>query len=217
MLIKSSDKPIKVIGFENSTITQEGVYFLSTEFFGEITVITPDDFILLPNKHDYQYLIFFTLDIEKRKQIIKLVDELELECVTFVHDTAVIYKDLRKLSIEETRQVIGRGSVICPFSSVFLNARIGNHCLIESYCLISHYVNLEDNVILHSGTMIAGRVHVGSNCEFNFKSSVLNQITICEGVEVGALSNVTKDITVPGRYVGSIARYIGVREEFHAN
>jgi UDP-3-O-[3-hydroxymyristoyl] glucosamine N-acyltransferase len=217
MIIKQSDKPIKVIGFENSTITQEGVYFLSAEFDGEITIISPDDFISLPNKNDYQYLVFFTLDVEKRKQIINLVEELELECVSFVHDTVVIYKDLKKLQANEIAQVIGHGSVICPFSSIFLNAQIGKHCLIESYCLVSHYCVLEDNVILHSGVMIAGKTKIGANSVFNFKATALNGLTICNDVEVGALSAVTKSIDRSGRYVGSVARYVGERALFNTN
>ena len=63
MIISPSNKPIKVIGFEQSTITQEGVYFLSEEYDGEVSIITPDDFISLLNKEDHQYLIFFNLDV----------------------------------------------------------------------------------------------------------------------------------------------------------
>jgi UDP-3-O-[3-hydroxymyristoyl] glucosamine N-acyltransferase len=214
MIIKQSNKPIRVIGYENSTITQEAISFLSVEFTGEIKIIAPDDFVALSNKNDYQYLIFFTLDTDKRKEIINLVEELQLECISVVHDTAVIYKDLTQLSSEEIKQVIGHGSIVGPFSSVLLNSKIGNHCIIETYCLISHYVELKDNVILHSGTMIAGRTTIGSNSIFNFKSAALNALTICSDVEVGALSNVTKDITVPGRYIGSVARYVGDKLEF---
>ena len=99
-------------------------------------------------------------------------------------------------------------------STVLLNATIGNHCLIEAYCLLSHYSELKDNVFLHSGTMIAGRTIIGNHCMLNFKSAVLDKISICDNVEIGAISTVTKDITVPGRYIGSIARYVGKRSEF---
>jgi carbonic anhydrase/acetyltransferase-like protein (isoleucine patch superfamily) len=216
MIITSSTKPIRVIGFPDSTITQEGIHFLSTEYSGDLAIITPDEFLLLNHKDDYQYLIFFTKDFDKRIEIINLVEELKLDCLTYVHDSVVFYKDLKTLTCEEVKDFIGHGTVICPFSSVFLNAKIGKHCLIESYCLVSHYVEMSDNVIMHSGTMIAGRTKIGSHCEFNFKSSALNALSICEGVEVGALSNVTKDITIPGRYLGSTARFVGKRISFES-
>jgi UDP-3-O-[3-hydroxymyristoyl] glucosamine N-acyltransferase len=62
--------------------------------------------------------------------------------------------------------------------------------------------------------MIAGKTTIGSNSVFNFKSSALNALNICDDVEVGAISNVTKDITIPGRYIGSVARYMGERIPF---
>jgi carbonic anhydrase/acetyltransferase-like protein (isoleucine patch superfamily) len=209
MIITSSNKPIRIIGFAESTITQEGVYFISSEYEGTIDVITPDDFLASTDKHEYQYLVFFTLDAKKRIEVIDIVESLQLDCLSFVHDSAVIYKDLRKLDPWEIALVIGRGTVICPFSSIMLHSTIGNHCLIELYCLISHYCKLGNNVILHSGTTIAGRTIVGDNCVFNFKSTVLNALTICDNVEVGALSGITKNITQPGRYIGTIARYAG--------
>ena len=215
MIIKKNNKPIRVIGFEKSTITQEGVYWLSSEYLGEIVVITPDDFLGMTDKDEYQYLVFFTLEVEKRKEVISVVEKLNLDCVTFIHPSAVVYKDLTNLNIDEIYKIVGKGSVISAFSSVLLNSKLGNHCLIEAYCLVAHYCTLGDNVILHSGTMIAGKTTIGSNSVFNFKSSALNALNICQDVEVGAISTVTKDITVPGRYIGSIARYVGERTPFN--
>jgi UDP-3-O-[3-hydroxymyristoyl] glucosamine N-acyltransferase len=56
--------------------------------------------------------------------------------------------------------------------------------------------------------MIAGATLVGNNCTFNFKSSVLNRLRICNDVIVGAASTITKDITNAGTYVGTPARKI---------
>lgn len=214
MIITSSNKPIRIIGFAESTITQEGVHFLSTEFNGEITVITPDDFLTSTNKHDFQYLIFFTLETTKRIEIIEVVESLNLECVTFIHNSVVMYKDFSKLTIKEIQEVVGHGTVISAFSTILLHAKIGKHCIIEPYGLVAHYSELKDNVIMHFGTWIAGRTTVGSNCVFNVKSSAINNITICDNVEVGALSNITKNVTMPGRYLGTVARYTGAITKF---
>lgn len=216
MIITSSDKPIRVIGFAESTITQEGVYWLSTEWPGDITVITPDDFLACDNKNNFQYLVFFTLDTEKRKEVISVVESNHLECITFIHNSAVVTNKLNELSPLEIKKIIGHGSVISAFSAMLLHATIGKHCIIEAYCLISHYCKLGDNVILHSGVTIAGRTVVGNNCTFNFKSTMLNALTICNDVEIGALSGVTKSITEPGRYIGTIARYVGPCNSFTA-
>jgi UDP-3-O-[3-hydroxymyristoyl] glucosamine N-acyltransferase len=65
------------------------------------------------------------------------------------------------------------------------------------------------NSIIHAGTLIAGKTTIGENCTFGFKSSAINKINIVDNVNVGAFSNITKDITKSGKYVGTIARYVG--------
>jgi acyl-[acyl carrier protein]--UDP-N-acetylglucosamine O-acyltransferase len=214
MILTKSNKPLCVIGIAQSTITQEGLYFFPKYWKGEIILRTPEEFIEMSNKDDYQYLVFFTLDVEKRIKIINLIENMKLDCFSVIHETVVIYKDLQTTPIDELLEIVGHGTVISPYSTVLINSKIGKHCLIETYCLVSHYVELGDNVILHSGTMIAGRTKIGENSVFNFKSSALNALSICAGTEVGAMSNVTKDITVPGRYIGTIARYAGDKLEF---
>jgi UDP-3-O-[3-hydroxymyristoyl] glucosamine N-acyltransferase len=75
--------------------------------------------------------------------------------------------------------------------------------------MVSHHVNLGRGSVVHAGTLIAGRTTIGEYCTFNFKSSIINNVTITDYVTIGAFSNVTKNITKPGKYVGSIARYVG--------
>jgi acetyltransferase-like isoleucine patch superfamily enzyme len=210
MIITNSTKPIRVIGYAESTITQEGMHFFPKDWSGEIGLITPEEFLVLPNKDDYQYMVYFTLDIELRIKIIDIIETMKLDCFSYVNDTVTAYVDRDQLS-----KIIGHGSVVMLHSSVLLHSKIGKHCIVETYCLVSHYCELGDNVILHSGTMIAGRTKIGSNSVFNFKSATLNGLTICDNVEVGALSTVTKNITQSGKYVGTIARYVGERVGFN--
>jgi UDP-3-O-[3-hydroxymyristoyl] glucosamine N-acyltransferase len=206
MLI-ANQKPICLIGYAQSTLTQEASHFMSQEHSGSVFILEPDQFVKLDNKQQYQYGVAFTLDQQLRKHIIDIVDGNELDCIRYVHDTVVCYNP-------DVSAVIGRGSFVSPFSTLLLGSEIGNHCIVETYCLISHYSRLGNNVQLHSGTMIAGRTQVGNDCVFNFRSSVLNALTLCDGIEVGAASTVTKTLDRPGRYVGTPARYIGELREF---
>jgi UDP-3-O-[3-hydroxymyristoyl] glucosamine N-acyltransferase len=215
MIITSSNKPLCVIGFASSTITQEGMHFLG-KLCDTVQLITPDEFLNLVDKNKYQYIVLFTLDKVKRLQVIDVIETLGLECFSYVDKTAVTYKDFANIPIEEVRQVFGHGSVISPFSSMLHGSTIGKHTLLETYCLLSHHSTVGNNVIMHSGVMIAGRTSIGNNCEFNFKSAVLNALNICDDVEVGAISTVTKDIIQPGRYIGTVARYVGERIPFQS-
>jgi UDP-3-O-[3-hydroxymyristoyl] glucosamine N-acyltransferase len=206
MLIANS-KPICLIGYAASTLTQEAQHFIAQEFSGAITIMEPEQFIQFDHKDQYQYGIAFTLDQQLRKRIISIVDNADLDCIRYMHDSVVCYSS-------DVASVIGRGSFVSPFSSILLGSQIGNHCIVETYCLISHYAELGNNVQLHSGVMIAGRTHVGNDSVFNFKSAVLNALVLCDNIEVGAASTVTKNLDRAGKYVGTPARYIGPIKDY---
>ena len=197
MLIKN-DKPLKIIGYDQSMLTQDSMFYGKNFVNEDCSILSPQEFKQLQSKDDFQYFIGFALDLHERSEIIDLLDEYNCDCVTYIHETAVIHEGA----------VIGKGSCVANFSTVMQGAVVGKHCFIETYCLVSHGVNLGDNCMLHSGTMIAGKTNVGKNCMFNFRSGVINKIDICDNVIVGAFSNVTKPIETPGVYVGSPARKI---------
>jgi len=206
MLI-ANQKPICLIGYAASTLTQEAMHFISQEYSGQIIILEPNKFVELENKQQFQYGVAFTLDQQLRKHIIDIVDSENLDCIRYAHPTVVCYN-------ADISAVIGRGGFVSPFSTILLNAQIGDHCIVETNCLIAHYSRLGNNVHLHAGTMIAGRTQIGNDSVFNFRSSVLNGLTLCGGIEVGAVSTVTKNLDRSGRYVGTPARYVGELREF---
>ena len=201
MLIANS-KPICLIGYADGTLVQEARHFFGQEFLGEIIVMEPEEFLSLTDYSQYQYGVAFTLDQELRQKVINLIDSKNLDCIIYIHDTAICYT-------KNITNAVGAGSFIGPFSTLLLDSHVGRHCIVESYCLISHYANLGNNVQLHSGAMIAGRTSVGDNAVFNFRAAAVNALTLCSNIEIGAASTVTKNIDQSGRYVGTPARRIG--------
>jgi UDP-3-O-[3-hydroxymyristoyl] glucosamine N-acyltransferase len=198
-MIIENNKPIKIIGYPESSMTDGCLNWFSLETKNEIDIITPENFLNLDGKNNYQYFVGFSLDMNLRKHVCDEIDNLNLDCITYIHDSCVVFENIK----------IGKGVGIFPFSSILYHTNIQDHCLIETYCLISHHVKMGKNSIVHSGTLIAGKTTIGENCTFGFKSSVINKINITDNVYVGAFSNITKDITKSGRYVGTIARYVG--------
>lgn len=195
MIIKN-DKPLKIIGYAESMLTQDSMYYGKNFVNEDISIMTPDEFKNLKSKDDFQYFIGFALDLKEREQTIDLLDEYDSDCVTFIHETASVHEGA----------VIGKGSCVANFSTVMQGAVLGKHCFIETYCLVSHNTTIGNNCMLHSGTMIAGKTTIGKNCMFNFRSGVMNKLDICDNTVIGAFSNVTKSIEAPGVYVGSPAR-----------
>tara|TARA_B100001093_G_C26850823_1_gene1025071 strand:- start:1029 stop:1625 length:597 start_codon:yes stop_codon:yes gene_type:complete len=195
MMIKN-EKPLKIIGYSESMLTQDSMYYGKNFVNEDISIMTPDEFKNLQSKDDFQYFIGFALDLKEREQTIDLLDEYDSDCVTFIHETASVHEGA----------VIGKGSCVANFSTVMQGAVLGKHCFVETYCLISHNTTVGNNCMLHSGTMIAGKTTIGKNCMFNFRSGVMNKLDICDNTVIGAFSNVTKNIDNPGVYVGTPAR-----------
>mgnify|MGYP005693103067 FL=1 len=195
MMIKN-EKPLKIIGYSESMLTQDSMYYGKNFVNEDISIMTPNEFKNLQSKDDFQYFIGFALDLKEREQTIDLLDEYDSDCVTFIHETASVHEGA----------VIGKGSCVANFSTVMQGAVLGKHCFVETYCLISHNTIVGNNCMLHSGTMIAGKTNIGKNCMFNFRSGVMNKLDICDNTVVGAFSNVTKNIDTPGVYVGTPAR-----------
>lgn len=201
MFIKN-DKPIKIIGFIESSITEQYCQVFSREGLVNFQVISPDDFKDLHDKKNYQYIVAFYLDMKLRKEICDLLDNLNLDCVTYVGDS--VYKfDSSK---------IGKGCFIADRSILCWNSSVGDHCYLDMGAGIGHDVIVGRNSIVSSRVDIAGRTKIGESCKFFFNCTVLNNLTVCDDVVLYAHSNITKNITKPGDYVGRNARLMKSEE-----
>jgi acetyltransferase-like isoleucine patch superfamily enzyme len=198
MIIKNN-KPILIIGFEESSITHEAIYFLEEEGSVADKIISPKEFFDLKNKEDYQYHIgmgAFTGNLEERGKVCNIL--YDFDCVSIIHSTSFVARDFK----------IEKGLFVAPFVTILQRTKIDKFCWIESYSLVAHYCNIGKNCIINPGTLIGGKSVIGNNCILKMKSSVSNKIKICDNVIVGGFSSVTKDIIEPGIYVGTPARKI---------
>jgi UDP-3-O-[3-hydroxymyristoyl] glucosamine N-acyltransferase len=196
MIVTVNNNPIRIIGYAESSMTQEFVNEISKTHIVE--VVAPVNFV--PDQN-YQYIVAVTFDLAERRQIIEIVDQHKLDLITVVHDTCLIGSN--------PPAKIGAGTFVFPFSTIALGAQTGRHCIVGPYNLIGHYSHLGDNCITRPGVTISDKSTVGNHCVFNIKSTVANKVTITDNVSIMGLSNVVKNIDQPGRYAGSSVRRIG--------
>lgn len=190
-MIIGNDKPAAVIGYPQSSLTEEMLHGISQET--PCVLIDPVGFLDVQDDHlrDCQYIIGFSKDKELRRAVAKKLSGLDV--FSFIHHSAIV----------ENGSSLGRGVFIGPFCYVCQKATIGNHVLaVATYCLVSHYSVVGDFTVLHSDAKIAGRAQIGSGCELNFGSRVGFGVTIGDQVCLGEFSAAHKDITAPGFYVG---------------
>jgi acetyltransferase-like isoleucine patch superfamily enzyme len=119
---------------------------------------------------------------------------------------------------------IGDDCFIGPFVEIQRGAVVGRRCRIQSHaficdlvtigddCFISHGVKFTNDLFatggpargnrtLYRSTKLGNHVTIGTN-------ATILPVSICDHVVIGAGAVVTKDVTVPGIYVGSPARLL---------
>lgn len=198
MFINNNSKPILLIGYKESSLTQEMLY-LAHEADDTVETISPENFKNLKNKQEYQFIVSFGLDLDERNEIVEIAKDYDVP--SYVHSTSYV----------ADKKSIGRGTCVGPFSTVMQSASVGDHTIIETYCLISHYTRIGDNCIIHAGTKIAGKTEIGNNVMLNFNSTVINKLKVKDYTVLGASSTLTKSVETPGIYVGTPARLLKER------
>jgi acetyltransferase-like isoleucine patch superfamily enzyme len=118
---------------------------------------------------------------------------------------------------------IGDETFIGPFVEIQKGVTIGKRCRIQSHSFICELVKVGDDCFISHGAMFindpfvtggpAGKpdlwrpTELGNHVSIGTNATVL-PVTICDHVVIGAGAVVTKDITVPGFYIGNPARLL---------
>jgi acetyltransferase-like isoleucine patch superfamily enzyme len=118
---------------------------------------------------------------------------------------------------------IGDRSFIGPFVEIQKGVTIGKQCRIQSHSFICELVTIGDECFISHGAMFINDLFVsggpdanpdcwqatklGNHVSIGTNATVL-PVTICDHVVIGAGAVVTKDVTVPGFYVGNPARLL---------
>lgn len=120
---------------------------------------------------------------------------------------------------------IGDNCFIGPFTEIQTDVEIGNNTRIQSHSFICSKVFIGNECFIGHGSMfindtfssgsLGGGIdkwrstRVGNNVLIGSNSTIL-PVTICDGVVIGAGAVVTKDIHIPGKYVGNPAMLLNV-------
>jgi len=85
---------------------------------------------------------------------------------------------------------------------------IGENSIINTRCVVEHEVQVGSFCHIAPNSTISGRVKIEDYVFVGAGATVIDKVKICSFVTVGAGATVTKDITVPGTYIGTPARRI---------
>jgi UDP-perosamine 4-acetyltransferase len=103
---------------------------------------------------------------------------------------------------------IGTGNIFMPGSIVNASSVIGNGCIVNTNASVDHDCFINDFVHIAPSAALAGKVTVGKSCFLGIGCKVIDGITICDNVIVGAGSTVIRNILSSCTVVGTPAKVI---------
>jgi acetyltransferase EpsM len=135
-----------------------------------------------------------------------LVKRFEAESVCFlsvIHPSAVIAPTAK----------VEPGSVISAGCIINTNAVIAAHCLINTGVIVEHDCTIEAYVSLSPGSLIGGRVQIGTKAFIASRAVVLARVQIGAGAIIGMGALVMKDVENNTMHYGSPAKWIADIDE----
>ncbi|WP_431800776.1 acetyltransferase [Halobacillus andaensis] len=129
----------------------------------------------------------------------RISEELKgLPFATLIHPSAVI----------SPSALIGNGTVIMPYAVVNAHSDIGDHCIVNTGAIIEHDNHIESFTHVCPNVALTGQVTIGEGVELGAASTVIPGIKVEEWSVVGAGSTVIHNVPPNSRIAGSPARSI---------
>ena len=101
---------------------------------------------------------------------------------------------------------LGIGNVICAGNSLTTSINIGSFNYINLSCTIAHDSVIGDNNVINPAVNISGGVEMENEILIGTGSKILQYLHICSNCVIGSGSVVTKIISKPGTYFGIPAK-----------
>lgn len=134
-----------------------------------------------------------------KKLVKKFSVNSSIEYPNLIHPNVI--KDSNRISI-------GVGNVVCASNTFTTDIKIGNFNVFNIDCTVGHDTIIGDYNIINPSVNISGGVQVGNEVLLGTNSIVLQYKQICSKSIIGAGALITKDVLIPGTYIGSPAKKI---------
>lgn len=118
---------------------------------------------------------------------------------TLIHPTALVGK----------RVEIGAGSIICPFTQLSCDIRIGRHVMVGTHSSVAHDTEVGDFSQISGGCQLNGHVNVAEDVFLGSSATLLPKCRVGESAYVGAGSVVLRRVKARTKVFGNPALAFG--------
>lgn len=167
-----------------------------------VPIITESDFLpMIKNSVSVEAYIAIGSPVIRRKIWDKFKDFSPIHYPVLIHPS--VFYDER-----QDRVKLGTGSILCAGTVLTTDVTIGDFVHVNINSTIAHDTQIGNFCTISPGCNISGNVILGENVFLGTNAKIIERISICNDVIIGAGSLVTKSITEPGTYVGIPAKKI---------
>ncbi len=152
---------------------------------------------------DDDYDLIVGIGDNRTRQMIS--ERTNKELVTLIHPDSSIGENVS----------IGQGTVVMAGAVINSGTVIGRGVIINTCASVDHDNRIGDYCHISVNAHAAGTVHIGKRCFIGMGSNIINNITICDDVLLGAGAVVIDDIMEEGTYVGVPARLANESTDTH--
>ena len=156
--------------------------------------------------------------IGKTKEALELFKQDKFDCIMI----GIGYKHMavRKIVFESLKGIVPFGKVIHSSAYVDSSSSLGDCVFVLPHCTIDKHVEIGDNVLLNTATVVAhdskidshcflapavnvaGKVHINECCIIGIGSTIIDNIKIESKIQIGGGAVVIENLIQTGLYVG---------------
>jgi sugar O-acyltransferase (sialic acid O-acetyltransferase NeuD family) len=193
------NKEYRVVGFVDSYIEK------GTKKFGYEVLGTEKELPHIFEKSKIYGGVIAIGDNWTRRQMAERISRVvpNFMFVSVIHPSATIGRGVK----------IGQGSVVMPGAIVNANARIADHCILNTRASLGHDRVMENYSSLAPGVCTGGNIHLGRGSAISLGSKVIENVRIGSESIIGAGSLVLRNIPELVLAFGNPAEIIRSRME----
>ena len=173
----------------------------SVKILNGFDVLRYSDFLQL--EYENKYVSIAVADNTIRETLVRRLKEDGISILTVKAKNIMILNDVS----------IGQGAILCAFTTLTSNVKIGNffHANLYSYvahdCVIGDFVTFAPGVKCNGNVVIEDYAHIGTGAIIK-QGSAIKPLTIGEGAVVGMGAVVTKSVKAGDVVIGNPAKSI---------
>jgi len=140
------------------------------------------------------------VDVNDREKAVTTILEKGGEFVNIIHPLANVCSSAE----------IGTGNFVGAFTTVSVDVKLGNHCIIQDHCNIGHDNIINDFTNLFVGCVVCGLSEIGCKATLYTRAIIYPKVNVGNNTIVGAASVVMRKIKDGDMVVGNPAKKLEV-------